>query len=243
MLKLRSFFWSDREKFFLKLLLALMIVGCQTVSQERESLSLPVVWQPLFSSCVPSEEEAFLEIERDGARLFSGQLVWSFVMSGESSLQLNSPLGDSIIDMRINQGRWLNLSQEQLRVTETDKGLFNIDGYDVPLKPSELGCILAGTWPASWLRWFRVTQDQRDLFTMEGTDGQRSVKIELVGGLSSDGLYSSKGASCAFFAWGGFLGFFQRHAKLCREVSRSGVQLKLSGISNYLVNWTINNGQ
>lgn len=243
MQELRSFFGSYNRQLFLSLIAAVMTQGCQTVSRQAAPVSVPVLLQPLFGACAPSEEEAYLEVEKEGARLFSGQLIWSFVVSGESSLQLNSPLGDSIIDVRLEQGRRLNFSQHDVKVQETSKGLINIDGYDVPLKPGELGCILAGVWPAAWLRWFAVTKDRRELFTIEGNDGERSVKIELVGALSTDGLYSSKGSSCAFFTWGGLFGLFENHATLCREASKDGVRLKLSGINNYLVNWKISDGQ
>ena len=203
---------------------------------------MPVILQPMFGACNPSEDEAALEIEKNGTRVFTANLVWALNSEGESSLQVNSPFGDTIVEMKVRDGQWSAAGQFEMKVTETRDGLINVQSYDVPLKSSELGCILAGVWPVEWLRWLDVAKDDRQIFRIEGSDGQRSIRIDMTNDVGGAGFAKNGRLSCAFFSWGGFLGFFQRQAKLCREKMSQGTTLKLTGINNYSVNWITDNG-
>jgi hypothetical protein len=204
---------------------------------------MPVILQPLFGACHLSEDEARLEIEKQGTRIFSANMVWAFTAARDSVVQINSLFGDTILELRADAGKWSTNGQVQINIGESGRGFLTVDGYDLPVRSSELGCILAGVWPAEWLRWLEITRDDRQTFRVEGDDGQRTVKIEIENDTLPIALGQQGRAGCAYFTWGGFFGFFQRRAVLCRENIRDNTTMRLSGINNYLINWTIGNGE
>lgn len=222
--------------------LFLFFTSCQTSRRLHESISMPVILQPMFGACVPSEDEASIDIHKGDSRIFSATMVWSFLGDRGSSAQINSPFGDTVLEVQSNDGRWSTSGRVELKISENPNGFLRVESYDLPLKTAELGCILAGLWPAQWLRWLTVTKDERKVFRIEGSDGQRTVKIEMnnYGSMTSAG--NDDGIGCATLTWGGFLGFFQRQAEVCRARVANGVKLRLSGINNYLIEWTIGNG-
>ncbi len=213
--------------------------SCQTSQSIRESINIPVVLQPSFRSCFPSEAEAKLEIEKDGARVFVSTVVWSIANADDVNLQVNTPLGETIFDIKRSGGHWNTQPPDQIRIDESRDGLLQVEGYAIPLKISEIGCIVAGVWPASWMRWLSVSQDNGQQLQMTGRDGGRFVKISLPYGTPGSGPGVSGGLSCAEFKWGGFLGFFQRVVSLCRQDSKSGLNVRLTGINDYNVIWNI----
>jgi len=223
---------------FFCLIPAICLASCQTTRRWHEPISMPVIMQPQFGACSPSEDEASLEIEKNGTRVFSANMVWSFNDGQDSSVQINSPFGDTIMEMRANAGRWSTSGQVQVNLAESRNGFLTIENYDVPVKSPELGCILGGVWPVEWLRWLEISKDDPKMFRLEGNDGLRTLRIDM----NSSELSRHGHSGCAFFTWGGFLGFFQRRVTLCREKMKNGTMLRLTGINNYLVNWTLNNG-
>jgi len=145
--------------------------------------------------------------------------------------------------LRADAGRLSTNGQVQINVGESARGFLTVDGYDVPLKSSELGCILAGVWPVEWLRWLEITRDDRQTFIIEGDDGQRTVKIEMENATRLIGVGQQGRTGCAYFSWGGFFGFFQRRAVLCLRKIKDNTTVRVTGINNYLINWTIDNGE
>jgi hypothetical protein len=220
----------------------MMVSSCQTSKMVREPIAIPVVLQPAFRSCFPSESEAKLEIEKNGARVFTSSVVWSMVNLDDMNLQVNNPIGETIFDVKRSGGQWIILPPDQIRIAEGRDGLLKIEGHDIPLKNFELGCLLSGVWPASWMRWLSVTVDDGRRFQMSGRDGGRSIKIDMPYAGASTGRGLGAVLSCAEFRWGGFFGFFQRVVSLCRESSKSGLNVKLTGINDYNVTWNIDHG-
>jgi hypothetical protein len=219
-----------------------MTSSCQTASSIREPISIPVILQPAFRSCFPSEAEAKLEIEKDGARVFVSNVVWSIANADDVSLQVNTPLGETIFDIKRSGSHWTTQPPDQIRISEGRDGLLQVEGYDVPLKISEIGCIISGVWPASWMRWLSVSLDDGQQLQMTGQDGGRFVKIDMPYAATANGPGLASGRSCAQFKWGGFFGFFQRVVSLCRENSKSGLNVRLTGINDYHVIWNIDHG-
>ena len=240
-----SFFHSQTDRSLTSVLFLTVIyfTSCQTTRPFHQPISMPVIMQPLFGACHPTEDEARLEIEKKGTRIFSANMVWAFAAARNSVVQINSLFGDTILELRADAGRWSANGQVQINVGESGRGFLTINGYDVPVKSSELGCILAGVWPVEWLRWLEITRDDRQTFRIEGNDGQRTVKIEMENDSRSIEVAQQGRNGCAHFKWGGFFGFFQRQAVLCREKIRDNTRVRLSGINNYLINWTIDNGE
>lgn len=222
--------------------MAAMTSSCQTAKSIREPAAIPVILQPAFRSCFPSEAEAKLEIEKNGARVFVSAVVWSILNTDDMNLQVNTPLGETIFDVKRAESRWNTQPPEYIRISENRDGLLQVEGYDIPLKINEIGCILAGVWPASWMRWLHVSLDNGQQLQMTGRDGGRFIKIDMPYATPGNRTGFGRGLSCVEFKWGGFLGFFQRVVSLCRENSNSGLNMRLTGINDYNVIWNIDHG-
>lgn len=216
--------------------------SCQTAGILNEPLSLPVVLQPAFQACAPSENEARFNIEKDGARVFSSNIVWLIDGAMQTSLQINSPLGETMFELRRSEGRWESLPDNRIKIQENPSGDLSLDGYDIPLKSDELGCILSGVWPAAWLRWMDIVQNRGSVIRLQGEDRFRTITIETPNPSSTNPTRMAAMEGCAEIRWGGFLGFFRRKATLCRKQSKEGVVMHLTGINKYLIDWTINDG-
>jgi hypothetical protein len=229
---------------FLKILARLIVIvlfgSCQTIQKTHEPPVLPVVLQPLFASCSPSEGDASFEIKKDTVRVLAGNLVWSFVKGQESVLQINSPFGDTIFEMRSVARKWTTTGDVQLDISETKSGILKLGRHELPLKSDELGCLLAGAWPAQWLSWLEKKQDELRWYRMMGYDGQRSVVVEFPKSGQAGKNSNPARVGCAYVTWGGFLGFFQKKSVICREQKKGNLSVSLSGINSYIINWTVN---
>ena len=200
---------------------------------------MPVVFQPLFRACAPSENEASLTISKDGARVFSSQVVWSFQSARKAAIQVNTPMGETIYEISRNNQVWDSTSSSKLNIFESSSGVLNVEGYDVPLKSDEIGCILSGVWPAEWLSSMTVIKSSASELRLQGADGFREVHVDVSRRVSDALFRKSEIKSCATLEWGGVWKLFKKSVRICRDQVNDGISMRVSGLHNYLVEWKI----
>jgi hypothetical protein len=120
-----------------------------------------------------------LTISKDGARVFSSQVVWSFQSLRKAAIQVNTPMGDTIYEISRNNQIWDSTSVSKLNVFESSSGVLNVEGHDIPLKSDEIGCVLSGVWPAEWLSSMAVNNSSASELRLQGADGFRDVHVDV----------------------------------------------------------------
>lgn len=226
--------------FFGRFLLVLIfLISCVTTRRPSGPFSLPVVYQPLFNHCSPLDGDATLIVKKDDATLFSSAMVWTVNAQNDAEFQFNSPVGDTIFQLSRKNRRWMVSGSVDLSISENDHGVLMIDGHELPLLSEELGCVLSGAWPASWLSFLDLETRGSENLALRGQTGSREIFVNLtLPGISSLTSASDTG-TCAVIKWGGFLGLWRRTLNICREKIRSEVKMKMSGINNYEIDWDI----
>ncbi len=213
--------------------------SCVRTMVNPEPASVPVVFQSMFRDCEQSDGEATLRITAVDQTAFSASLVWNFRPQHVADIQMNSPLGDTLLEISGRGIHWTTKGPRSFTITETKSGVVAIDGYDLPLHSDELSCVIAGFWPAQWLSVLHISEQRGRYLRMVGHDDLREIDVALT--LLNAGESPRLGdiKSCAVLKWGGFLGFFRKEGVLCRERIVDGVVMRLDGVGRYKVEWTI----
>ena len=236
----RSSLNHDRVHYFIGVFFSLaQLSSCATLHRPREPALVPVVFQPLFRACAPIENEAALIISKDGARVFSSQVVWSFQSARKAAIQVNTPMGDTIYEISRNNQIWDSTSVSKLNVFESSSGVLNVEGHDIPLKSDEIGCVLSGVWPAEWLSSMAVNKSSASELRLQGADGFRDVHVDVSRRVSDAPFRNSEIKSCATLEWGGLWMLFRKSVRICRDQVNDGINMRVSGLNNYLVEWKI----
>ena len=175
--------------------------------------------------------------------MFSSNVVWSFESKKIAEIQFNGPLGDSLLEVKRDENTWSVSGAGDLRIGESPRGSLSVDGHDIPLKSDEIGCVLSGVWPSSWLLSLTVTEKGPASIELSGADALRRVDVDISLRKVAGGFHSSDIKSCAVLTWGGVMGLFKRAATICRERKGDSVSMRLTGINDYVIEWVISNEQ
>lgn len=236
----RSSLNHDRIHYFVAVwFFLLQLSACATLQRPHEPALVPVVFQPLFRACAPIENEAALTLSKDGARVFSSQVVWSFQSPRKATIQFNTPMGDTVYEISRNNQIWESTSASKLNIFESSSGVLNVEGYDIPLKSDEVGCVLSGVWPAEWLSSMAVIKSSASELRLQGADRFREVHVDVSRRVSDAPFRNSEIKSCATLEWGGVWRLFQKSVRICRDQVNDGINMRVSGLQNYVVEWKI----
>ena len=217
--------------------------SCVTPARVHKTKSIPVIFQTIFRACEPSDGEATLTLSDRGNRLFSAAMVWSVPSARKADVQFNSPVGDTIFQISRSSGDWSVTGVRSPEIHENSSGVISVNGYDVPLKSNEVGCVMAGNWPAEWLSSLEVVEKSPSAIQMRGADSVRSIVADIQVRQGTAGFKSTDIKSCVMLKWGGFLGFFENNAVICRDDTRDGVAMRMSGIDGFIAEWVIQHEQ
>jgi hypothetical protein len=229
---MKIFFWSSGTILF-------GFFACARTMVTSEPAPVPVVFQSMFHSCEQSDGEALLRVIDVDAAEFSATVVWNFKPERLADIQVNSPLGDTLLEIHRKGRSWTRTGQGDFDIKESHSRVVSVGGYELPLQSDELSCVLAGFWPSHWLTTLRISEHRGKFLRMIGRDDQRDIDVSLT--LTTAGASSQSGdiKSCAVLKWGGFLGFFRNEGSLCRDRMTDGVVMRLEGIGRYRVEWMI----
>jgi hypothetical protein len=215
------------------------LVGCVRSMQPVEPVSVPVVFQSVFQSCDQSDGEASLRVRELNNSGFSAMIIWKFLPQSVAEVQLNSMLGDSLMEIKRRGRNWAASGAYSFKISESDSGVLAIDGNELPLLSEEISCVLAGFWPANWLSSLRVSEQRSAFLRLVGHEALRDVDVWLTLTKSAHSSESTDIKSCAVLRWGGVLGFFRKESTICRERMADSIVMRLDGVGRYKVEWTI----
>ncbi|MCX6117045.1 MAG: hypothetical protein NT027_05865 [Proteobacteria bacterium] len=202
-------------------------------SGEPIGQSLPIVIQPIFSECVPNDGAAQFYGNFDGKIISSLDLVWNTPAKDHWDLQLNTPAGDSRLELQ-RRGTSIGIQGDitpAMRINES--GILNIEGYDLPIFADELPCILAGQWPHTWTKiLFRPARSKKSsTLKFYGFDKFRDIHLDI------DLTDIKVIKSCTKFEWGGFWGFFKKSAQVCVKKGQGQYSVDIVAFDVYQVKW------
>lgn len=225
----------------LSIILALLNSSCATLSRYHEPVRVPVVYQPIFLRCWPMDRNAIITVKRAGTRVFSSEMVWSIPDAQSSDIQFNSLLGDTVFQVSRRLPKWQLTGPQNLEISENIRGVLTVNGFEIPVLAEEVGCILAGTWPAEWLRQADIQDSVGGMVSIKGADQLRDFDITMRMADQPQSNRSDDIQSCAVLRWGGFLGLMRRQVTFCREQTAEGLQVSLTGVNDYVIDWVIHN--
>ena len=219
--------------------LILATASCVTIPRQHVPVSIPIIFQPMFADCSPVDNDALITINKSGSRIFSAAMVWAFVNSRNAAIQFNSPLGDTIFSVSRGQPDWLVTGNVDLQVKESPRGVISVNGYEIPLRASELGCVMSGLWPSEWLNALYLDDRGGGSIVLTGEDELRRIDLSLSISPKLSGSQADDIKSCAVLKWGGFLGLMRKQVSICCENSRESLKMTMTGINDYVIDWMI----
>lgn len=194
---------------------------------------VPIVIQPLFASCSPSDGEVQLAIEGETIHISSINAVWNIPNENSWEMQFNSPMGDTRLALHRKNGQFSTTGELKLAIDTDRRGFMTFNDHLLPLKDSELPCVLAGRWPVGWLQFLHKSESTAGKLKLLGQDNVRSIDLLTTFGNDGRGV-----DSCAVIQWGGFLGLFKHSAELCLKRSPGAFNAELKGPSHYTAKWS-----
>lgn len=227
------------EKFNLYLLsfLVLGVTSCTIFhSRMNEVIQLnevPIAIQPFFASCSPSDGEVQLSIDGKSTHVSSINVVWNIPNERSWEMQFNTPMGDTRLALHRKNGAFSAEGDIQLAINTDQRGFVLVNEHQLPLKDSELPCVLGGKWPVQWLQFLRKSENAPGRLSLNGYDDVRDIDIGTT--YSNDGRVAN---SCAVIQWGGFLGMFKHSAELCIKRIPGSYQAELKAPANYTAKWS-----
>ena len=223
------------------LILIFLPLSCATLSRVHEPASVPVVFQPIFLNCSPMDRDAVLTVKKAESRVFSSNMVWSIPDYNSAEVQFNSVLGDTVFQVSRRLPQWQVTGPANLEITESISGVLSVNGFELPILGEEVGCILAGTWPAAWLQQLVLRGSSGRSLSMSGVDHFRDFDVTMSIAPQPQSTRSDDIQSCAVLKWGGFLGLMRHKVTICREQTSEGLHVSLTGVNDYLIDWVIQN--
>lgn len=217
----------------------LLLNSCVTLHRPTESVSIPVIYQPMFMACAPLDREATLTMANAGVNFFSATMVWSFPTHERADIQFNSPLGDTMFQVSRKGSSWSVLGSEGVSIVENAQGVIEVGGYEIPLKSDEVGCVLTGVWPASWLNTLDAKVSSSAGMELTGSDRLRKIVVNVELANSGGTFHSGDIKSRVMLEWGGIFGFFRRKIMIERLEANGSVTMTISGVKEYRAKWTI----
>jgi hypothetical protein len=214
-----------------------------TVSKPSQPTVLPVVFQPLFLNCTPSDRDASLNVSMNGTRIFSSEVVWNIPDDRSADLQFNSVLGDTIFQLSRSQPEWKITGSDGLVISEAKNRVIKVNKIELPIFANEIGCLLSGTWPVTWLRFLSLSRQSDGSFLLMGSDELRGIEVSMKVTQTQNSERQDDIQSCATLRWGGFLGFFKNKMLICREQTKNGRLLTITGLKDYVVEWMVQSEQ
>lgn len=220
--------------------LFLGVLGAVSCSLSRSQMNevvqlnaVPIAIQPLFASCSPSDGEVQLGIEGKNIHVTGISAVWNIPDERTWDIQFNSPMGDTRLALHRKNGQFSAVGDVQLTIDTDRRGFMTVNEHLLPLRDSELPCVLGGRWPVEWFQFLRKEQKSQGSLKLAGQDDVRN--IDLVTTFSNDGHGVE---SCAVIEWGGFLGLFKHSAELCIRRANGSFNAELKGPSHYIAKWS-----
>ena len=217
----------------------IMSTSCVRIAVIQEPVSVPVIFQPMFHSCEESDGEAVLRLNDAQSVGLTSTIVWNFKSQRNANIQVNSQLGDTLMEINRSGHVWKVIGPRAIKINEDSTGIIDIEGYELPLRSHELACVMAGYWPAQWLSTLKIAEQGGSFLRLTGKDELRKIDVTISMRKSGEGFRSGDIKSCVVLKWGGIFGLFEHEGSVCRDQARGGVVMRLDGIGNYKVEWTI----
>ena len=142
-------------------------------------------------------------------------------------------MGDTRLALHRKNGLFSTTGDISLAIEADRRGFMKFNDHLLPLRDSELPCVLAGRWPVSWFQFLHKTESFAGRLKLIGQDDVRS--IDLLTTYANDGRGVD---SCAVIQWGGFLGLFKHTAELCLKRASGTFNAELKGPSHYTAKWS-----
>jgi hypothetical protein len=160
-------------------------------------------------------------------------LVWNTPSESLWDLQLNTPAGDSRLEITRRHNTIVSSGDFTPIIMIDDQNKIIIEGHKTPILASELPCLLNGKWPMSWLKFLAPNSDRSgtSYMSFEGDENGRHLALYV------DSNSNQKIQSCATMSWGGFWGLFKNSIKTCIVLSTGNYSVEITGIKNYSVKW------
>jgi hypothetical protein len=213
--------------------------SCATTETTHPAIQLPAIYQPMFRSCEISDGEAQLRLIEAGKPERAVTLVWNFASTNDGAIQVNSPLGDSMLEIAVKSHAWKVDGSMDLEISERQRGELSINGHDIPVRGGEIACLLAGAWPEAWLKILRPATIKANERLYYGRESLRDIDFTFYQKGAAPDFRQTDFHSCAVIRWGGFWGFFRREAQICRSQNDQGVLMRMTGIGEITVEWVI----
>ena len=212
--------------------------GCATTSQKSEMLEIPLVYQPLFSVCMPTDGDILVDISTDDWRYTSLPMTWNIPDLFTWNIQWSGVLGEKLLDIQRRNEVWIvsDSATVKMNLDVSSAGFVRVNGLELPLLDVELPCLFSGRWPVRWKKFMRFADRDSHQERLVGADLGRIMTLTI-----DRHDVASANKSCAVIEWGGVFGFFRRQSRIC--FYRKGVTYRgeLTGPGTIKATWVSSN--
>lgn len=197
--------------------LAMLLQACVSTRSPDADLELPAYYQPYFSSCQPADGAANMVFFQGGAMLGSGEAEW-IAKGSILQLEMLDPMGRTVLKFKSNHGASPrsasttgSLARKLPRLTMASDGHLVVGGHWLPIRGSELACVLAGRLPRSWLPSLAAVHQDKAGGSVEFIDKSRSIEVQF-----ADLSDPKQRSICTLMQWGGVL-FWSHELRWCQS--------------------------
>ncbi len=224
-------------------LFCFVVYSCQSAKTIIDVKNLDSRLISSFSTCSSDGGTDDIQVYKKEKLYGSFDVEW-LVKRGSWKTVVMSSIGQDLmsVDYDKNQNRIL-VSQVQsfpYNIKVGEDGFIYLNQRMIPLKVSEIPCILNHHYPKSWLKSALVYK-QNDSYYIEKNEPKRTLQLEML--LKKETVKKKEGTkevkkvdklyACASISWDAFL-WFDAELKICTEDNRSTVV----DIKDYLVKLT-----
>lgn len=184
-----------------------LLQGCATLSRQ-EVVAVPAILQPYFGDCSPTDGAVSLAFFRDGTLIGSGDAEW-VAKNGLFTLEMLDPVGRLLLKLQQEAGALVTtgpLTRKIPAMRLRKDGFLDFNGHMVPIRASELPCVLAGQLPHAWIGLTRQVDGQ----TITAADANRTITINF------DRPKTPGAKVCSRITWGG-LAWFKHELTWCQH--------------------------
>ena len=215
-------------------LIVFMITSCVSV-QPISNFSLPATIEPFFGSCDGSDGALDITLHYEDDFLGQTTMEWVSDNSGWRS-ELYNPIGQTILAIGYyRENKKIDstgvLKDKLPLISLLPDNFLEVDGYFVPLKGQEIGCLLNHKWPRSWLQTLIEVEQNSESLALHFREPDRSIKLTFI-----EYKRFSNRKSCAELHWSALWGLVDSQFIICINKNRQQTA-EAFDIAGYKLKW------
>ena len=212
---------------------AWLFAACQTLGPPPV-INLPIVMESIFADCEGGEGDLRLMVANDEGRA-STSVEWK-AEGANWTIQAFGPMGQTTLalDYQHDRKQFTSIGSLAPKVSGLDvsgDGFLKIDGAFVPVKATEVGCLLKYRIPSDWKASLYSYEKTGDRAKLTFYESQRSMLVDYSGASSLKNQ-----TVCTTFEWSQFLNLVRSTAQLCWQLEPPE-EAHVKGLKGYEISW------